>query len=156
LMVVLPLGAIVAANLGLLGWLGVPLDMGTATTTAMVTGIGADFEIYMLFRLREEYQRYGDLGQALVEALKTSGQAVLFVAASIAGGYAALLASNFRFYPRLGTTMITTMLICVLLSLVFLRAVIAIVRPRFIVGSRVLGVAHGSGAASPAAAGNSR
>ncbi len=157
LMVVFPLAAIVVANLGVLGWTGVPLDMGTATTTAMVTGIGADFEIYMLFRLREEYQRYGDLGRALVEALKTSGQAVLFVAASIAGGYAALLFSNFRFYPRLGTTMIATMLICVILSLIFLRAVIAIVRPRFIVGAPVLGAARGTAGASQAAAlGNSR
>jgi uncharacterized protein len=156
LMVVFPLAAIVAANLGLLGWLGVPLDMASATTTAMVTAIGADFEIYMLFRLREEYQRYGDLGRALVEALKTSGKAVLFVAASIAGGYSALLFSDFRFYPRLGRTMITTMSICVLLSLIFLRAVIAIIRPRFIVGAPVPGVARGSGGPSQTALGNSR
>ena len=156
LMVVFPLAAIVTANLGLLGWLGVPLDMGSATTTAMVTAIGADFEIYMLFRLREEYQRCGDLGRALVEALKTSGKAVLFVAASIAGGYSALLFSDFRFYPRLGTTMITTMLICVLLSLIFLRAVIALVRPRFIVGGPARGVARGSSGPSQTALGNSR
>lgn len=134
LMVVFPLAAIVATNLGLMGWLGVPLDMGTATTTAMVTGIGADFEIYMLYRLREEYQRHGDLNRALLTSLKTSGKAVLFVALSIAGGYAALLVSDFQFYPRLGMTMITTMVICAVLSLLFLRAVIAILKPKFIVG----------------------
>ena len=136
LMVVIPLITIVIANLGIMGWLGIPLDMGTATTTAMVTGIGADYEIYMLFRLREEYLRRGDLTAALVASLKTSGKAVLFVALSIAGGYSALLVSDFRFYPRLGMTMITTMMISAVLSLLFLRAVIAVIKPRFIVGDQ--------------------
>jgi predicted RND superfamily exporter protein len=109
--------------------------MGTATTAAMVTGIGADYEIYMLYRLREEYQRTGDLNAALRNSLLTSGKAVLFVALSIAGGYSALLVSDFRFYPRLGLTMMVTMAISAVLSLLFLRAIIAEVRPRFIVGA---------------------
>jgi predicted RND superfamily exporter protein len=133
-LVVAPLAAIVLVNIGLLGWLGVPLDMGTATTTAMVTGIGADYEIYMLYRLREEFARRRDLNQALRASLVTSGKAVLFVALSIAGGYAALLVSDFRFYPRLGATMIATMAISALLSLLLLRAVIALLKPKFIMG----------------------
>jgi predicted RND superfamily exporter protein len=135
LMVVIPIATIVVVNLGLMGWIGVPLDMGTATTAAMVTGIGADYEIYMLYRLREEYQRTGDLNAALRNSLLTSGKAVLFVALSIAGGYSALLVSDFRFYPRLGLTMMVTMAISAVLSLLFLRAIIAEVRPRFIVGA---------------------
>ncbi len=134
-LVVLPLAAIVLMNLGLMGWLGVPLDMGTASITAMVTAVGADYEIYMLYRLREEYRRYGNLDRALQASLLTSGKAVLFVALSIAGGYAALLISDFRFYPRLGSTMIITMLISAALSLLLLRAMVALIRPKFIVGS---------------------
>ncbi len=135
LLVVVPLAAIVSMNLGLMGWFGVPLDMGTASITAMVMGIGADYEIYMLFRLREEYSRYGDLNRALQASLLTSGKAVLFVALSIAGGYSALLISDFRFYPRLGSTMMMTMAISAVLSLLLLRALVAMLKPRFIVGS---------------------
>ncbi|MBC7984986.1 MAG: MMPL family transporter, partial [Candidatus Obscuribacterales bacterium] len=135
LLVVIPLAAIVFMNLGLMGWFGVPLDMGTASITAMVMGIGADYEIYMLFRLREEYNRYGDLNRALQASLLTSGKAVLFVALSIAGGYSALLISDFRFYPRLGSTMMMTMAISAVLSLLLLRALVAMLRPRFIVGA---------------------
>jgi uncharacterized protein len=136
LLVVIPLVAIVLMNLGLMGWLGTPLDMGTASITAMVTGIGADYEIYMLYRLREEYRRLGDLNLALQSSLLSSGKAVLIVALSIAGGYSALLISDFRFYPRLGSTMMITMVISALLSLVFLRALVAVARPRFIVGGK--------------------
>jgi uncharacterized protein len=136
LMVVAPLVAIVLVNFGLMGWLGATLDMGTATITAMVVGIGADYEIYMLYRLREEYQRSRNLDRALRTSLMTSGRAVLFVALSIAGGYAALLISDFRFYPRLAITMMGTMITSAVLSLILLRAVIALIKPKFIVGPR--------------------
>ena len=136
ILVVAPLLAIVFVNFGLMGWLGATLDMGSATIVAMVVGIGADYEIYMLYRLREEYRRAGNLATALRTSLMTSGKAVLFVALSIAGGYAALLLSDFRFYPRLATTMMGTMLTSALLSLILLRAVIALIKPKFIVGPR--------------------
>jgi predicted RND superfamily exporter protein len=136
IMVVAPLIAIVLVNFGLMGWLGASLDMGTATITAMVVGIGADYEIYMLYRLREEYARSRNLDTALRTSLMTSGKAVLFVALSIAGGYAALLISDFRFYPRLAITMMGTMITSAVLSLILLRAVIALVKPKFIVGPR--------------------
>jgi uncharacterized protein len=133
-LVIVPLGAIVLANLGIMGWLGIPLDMGTATTTALVTGIGADYEIYMLYRLREEYLRHRDMGKAMRASLLSSGKAVLFVALSIAGGYVSMIVSDFGFYSRLSITMMTTMLISALLSLIFLRAVITVFKPRFLTG----------------------
>ena len=134
-LVVAPLATIVLTIFGLMGWMGIPLDMGTATITAMVVGVGADYEIYMLYRLREEFARHGDLDRALRTSLLTSGRAVLFVALSIAGGYSALLISDFKFYPRLGGTMMAAMLISALLSLLLLRAVIVMLKPKFIVGS---------------------
>ena len=42
---------------GALGWTGIRLDMGSATIIAMAAGIGADYAIYFLYRLREEYRR---------------------------------------------------------------------------------------------------
>ena len=40
--------------LGAMGWTGSWLDMSTAAITAMGVSIGADFAIYLLFRVREE------------------------------------------------------------------------------------------------------
>lgn len=133
LFVAVPLLVILAVNLGFMGWAGISLDMGTATVVAMVIGIGADYEIYMLSRLKEEYDRTQSLPLALANSLSSSGKAVLLVALSIAGGYAALLTSDFGFYPRLALTMIATMGASAILSLVLLRVVIGVVKPRFIV-----------------------
>lgn len=138
LFVAVPLLVILAVNMGFMGWAGISLDMGTATVVAMVIGIGADYEIYMLSRLKEEYDRTQSLQLALANSLSSSGKAVLLVALSIAGGYAALLTSDFGFYPRLALTMIATMGASAILSLVLLRVVIGIVKPQFIVGKELM------------------
>lgn len=136
LFVAVPLMMIILANFGLMGWLGVPLDMGTAITASMAIGIGADYELYLLFRLREELARGLDLSQATRASLLTSGKAILFVALSVAGGYAVLLASDFAFYTRLSIMVISTMLMSALSALLFLRAMMVIFKPRFIFGTK--------------------
>ena len=134
LFVVTPLLLIILANFGLMGWLGVPLDMGTAMTAAMAIGIGADYELYLLFRFREELKRTGDLSAATRNSLLTSGKAIVFVALSVAGGYSVLLFSDFGFYIRLAVMVITTMLVSAVSALVFLRAMMMLFKPRFVFG----------------------
>ena len=134
LFVVLPLLLNVVANIGLLGWLGIPLDMGTATSSAMAIGIGADYELYLLLRLKEEFAQTGNAGEAIRRSVATSGKAVLFTALSIGSGYAVLLLSDFAFYTRLSLMVISTMLVSAFSALIFLRAIIVVVRPRFAFG----------------------
>lgn len=136
LFVAAPLVMIILANFGLMGWIGAPLDMGTATTAAMAIGIGADYELYLLFRFREELARGLNLSDATRTSLLTSGKAILFVAFSVAGGYAVLLASDFGFYTRLSIMVISTMLMSALSALIFLRAMMVIFKPRFIFGAK--------------------
>jgi predicted RND superfamily exporter protein len=130
--VIIPVLFIVLSNFGSMGWLGIPLDMGTATTASMAIGIGADYEIYLLYRFREELMRTRNLLEATRASLLTSGKAVLFVACSIAGGYAMLLTSDFGFYHQLAFAVITTMLISAVCALLLLRSMIVVFKPNFI------------------------
>ena len=136
LFVVTPLLAVIAANFGLMGWLGMPFDLGAAMAAAMAIGIGADYEIYLLFRFREELERHGNVLAATQESLLTAGKAVLFVAASIVGGYAVLQFSGFGWYNLLSTAVISTMATSALFALFFLRALMMVFKPRFIFGNR--------------------
>ena len=61
LFVVTPLFAVMLANFGLMGWRDTPLDITAMTTAAMAIGIGADYEIYLLFRFKEELARTGSV-----------------------------------------------------------------------------------------------
>lgn len=136
LFVVIPLVAVTIANFGLMGWLHTPLDITAMTTAAMAIGIGADYEIYLLFRFREELARNGNVLSATRRSMLTSGKAILFVAISIIGGYAVLQASDFAFYNQLSNMVMATMAVSVFFALFFLRALMMIFKPRFIFGDQ--------------------
>src|SRR6476620_1827863 len=101
-LVLLPLATAALVNLGLMGWTGILLSMGTAAISAMAIGIGADYAVYFLFRVREEFQRCGDLRLATATALTTSGKAIAYVASAVAGGYLCLALSLFKVHVLLG------------------------------------------------------
>jgi len=136
LFVATPLLAVILANFGLMGWLGIPLDIGAVTAAAMAIGIGADYELYLLFRFREELARSGSLVTATRDSLLTSGKAILFVALSIIGGYSVLQLSEMAWYNRISTLVMATMAVSSLVALFFLRALMMVFKPRFIFGEQ--------------------
>jgi predicted RND superfamily exporter protein len=136
LFVVTPLFAVMLANFGLLGWLRTPLDISAMTTAAMAIGIGADYEIYLLFRFREELARTGSVLTATRNSMLTSGKAILLVAVSIVSGYAVLQASDFAFFNTLSNLVTVTMVISAFFALFFLRALMMLFKPRFVFGAR--------------------
>ncbi|MGH8536355.1 MAG: efflux RND transporter permease subunit [Gammaproteobacteria bacterium] len=136
LFVVTPLTMVVLANFGVMGWVGIPVDMATMVTAAMAVGIGADYELYLLFRFREELAKTGSLLDATRNSLLTSGKAIVFVALSIGAGYAVLLTSGFAFYTRLAVMVVATMIVSASGAIIFLRAMTMIFEPKFIFGDR--------------------
>jgi predicted RND superfamily exporter protein len=136
LFVVTPLIAVTLANFGLMGWLNITLDITAMSSAAMAIGIGADYEIYLLFRFREELARSGNLLSATRDSLLTSGKAILFVALSVIGGYAVLQASDFAFFNHLSDLVMATMAVSAFFALFFLRALMMLFKPRFIFGEQ--------------------
>jgi uncharacterized protein len=135
LFVVTPLAAVALTNFGVMGWLGTPLDISAMISAALAIGIGADYEIYLLYRFREELARSGDVLAATRDSLLTSGKAVLFVAISIIGGYAVLQFSDFAFFNQISNMVMATMAVSVFFALFFLRALMMIFKPRFVFGN---------------------
>jgi predicted RND superfamily exporter protein len=132
ILVAIPLALAVLTNFGVMGVLGVPLDIGTSTISAMAVGIGADYAIYFLFRLREELAAGLQLDEALERTLETSGRAILFVSSAIAAGYLTLCFSGFAYHIRLGTLVALAMAVSSVASLTLLPALIQVIRPRFL------------------------
>lgn len=132
-LVAVPLALSVGTNFGAMGLLGIPLDIGTATISAMAVGIGADYAVYFLFRLREELARGAALDEAIERTLATSGKAILFVSSAIAAGYLTLCLSGFGYHVRLGSLVALAMMVSSLASLSVLPALVLGLRPRFLV-----------------------
>jgi len=133
LLVVLPLALTVVVNFGVMGWLGIPLDMVTSALSAMAVGIGADYAMYLLFRIREETALGDGLEASVRRALSTSGKAVVFVSSAVAAGYATLCLSGFGVHVQLGSLVALAMIVSAASALVLLPSVILAVRPAFIV-----------------------
>lgn len=135
LLVASPLVLASITNFGMMGLAGIPLDIGTATISAMAVGIGADYSVYFLYRLQEELADGLDLDAAVRRALQTSGKAILFVSTAIAAGYLTLCFSGFGYHIRLGTLVAFAMVVSSLASLTVLPSLVIRLRPSFVVAS---------------------
>jgi hydrophobe/amphiphile efflux-3 (HAE3) family protein len=132
LYVVCPIVATVAILFGVLGWTGIRLDMGSASIIAIAAGIGADYAIYFLYRLREERARLPSDSAAVAAALHTSGRAVLFVAASIGAGFAVMAFSGYLGLRLFGTLMPIAMGVSCLAALSLMPVLVLRARPAFV------------------------
>jgi len=119
---------------GLLGWTGIRLDMGSASVIAMAAGIGADYAIYFLYRLREERARLASDEAAVDAALHTSGRAVLFVAASIGAGFAVMAFSHYPGVRLFGILMPIAMGTSCVAALSIMPVLVLRSRPAFVFG----------------------
>ena len=142
LYVITPLAASVVLLFGFLGWTRIRLDMGSASILAIAAGVGADYAIYFLYRLREERWRTDDDAAALHTSMQTSGRAIIFVAASIGAGFAAMgLFSRFLGLWLFGILMPIAMAVSCLAALSLMPVLVLRTRPAFIFGPRTIAVA---------------
>jgi predicted RND superfamily exporter protein len=81
--------------LGAMGWLGVPIDMGTPMIASVSIGISVGFSIHYLYRFRQERLAGVPFDQALRATHRRVGSAMVFSNLALVGGFAALALSNF-------------------------------------------------------------
>ncbi len=136
LLILVPLIVTVIANFGIMGLSGIPLSISTSVTSAMAVGIGADYAIYLAFRLREELTKNGDHAVAVRRCCDTAGKAILFVAAAVAGGYAVMMLSyGYKLHIWLGILIGTAMAVSSVSALTLFLSLLLAVRPGFVFGA---------------------
>ena len=89
-----PNGLPIFVVLGLLGWAGVRINMGTAMIAAVSLGLSVDNSIHYIARFRRHLAD-GGLTSALETAHRTAGRAVIFSTLALAAGFLALTTSGF-------------------------------------------------------------
>jgi hypothetical protein len=136
-LVLSPLLFVVALVFGVMGFFGIPLNIPNSLISAMAVGIGADYAIYLLYRIREYIAAGQPLPQAVDSALGTAGKACLFVATAVAGGYAVLLFSyDYKVHVWLASFIVLAMLGSVLCALLLIPSAVLALRPAFLLKRR--------------------
>jgi uncharacterized protein len=81
--------------LGIIGLLGIPLDMMTITIAAITIGIAVDNSIHYIYRFKEEFKKINDYNKTLDRCHNTVGVAILNTSITIVFGFSILILSNF-------------------------------------------------------------
>jgi uncharacterized protein len=81
--------------LGIIGLLGIPLDMMTITIAAITIGIAVDNSIHYIYRFKEEYLKHHDYEKTLKICHSTVGVAILNTSITIVFGFSILVFSKF-------------------------------------------------------------
>ena len=110
----IPVSLAVTVNYGMMGNIGIPLDIATALTGAMALGIGVDFAIHYLHRYHEESVAGNSYRDSVMNTNRSVGHAILFNTFVVVGGFLVLLSAALYPQMKLGALIAATMVVCYL------------------------------------------
>ena len=115
--------------LGIIGLLGIPLDMMTITIAAITIGIAVDNSIHYIYRFKEEFLKHKDYEKTLKICHSTVGVAILNTSITIVFGFSILVFSKFIPTIYFGVFTGIAMLLAMISVLTLLPSLILISKP---------------------------
>jgi len=115
--------------LGIIGLLGIPLDMMTITIAAITIGIAVDNSIHYIYRFKEEFNNSNDYNKTVNLCHSTVGKAILNTSITIVFGFSILVLSNFIPTIYFGIFTGLAMLLAMISVLTLLPSLILLVKP---------------------------
>ncbi len=122
-----------ALTYAFMAWKGVGLNVSTLPLTALGVGLGVDYGIYMIDRIREEYRKLDvkDVHEAIHHAFLTSGNAIFITAVTmIAPLIPWAVASPLRFQAEMGLLLSIVLFMNMLGALLVVPAAVAAFHPK--------------------------
>jgi len=110
---------------GLMGWLGILLNLGTSLIAAIALGIAVDSTIHYMARLNLELRGETAQQAALVRTLRTVGVPIVYTTVALCLGFLTFALSSFVPIQNFGVLTGVTMLSSLAANLVFLPALLA-------------------------------
>jgi predicted RND superfamily exporter protein len=106
------------------------LNINTLPVQSVGVGIGVDYAIYIVDRIRQEVVDTEDIDEAVRRAVRTTGMAVSFTATTIVGGIALWSFSNLRFQAEMAQLLVILMVINMFGAITVVPAFYSILRPK--------------------------
>ncbi|MFV8819579.1 efflux RND transporter permease subunit [Haliea sp. E17] len=115
--------------LGVMGLVGIPLDIMTITIAAIVVGIGVDDCIHYVHRYMREFPVDNDYRAALHRCHSSIGRAMYYTTLTVIIGFSTLTLSNFTPSIYFGLLTVLAMIVAVLGALLLLPVLIVLCKP---------------------------
>ncbi|WP_197911893.1 outer membrane lipoprotein-sorting protein [Kineobactrum salinum] len=115
---------------------GMTLGVGTSMFAAVAIGLGVDFAIHTISRLRYLYKENGaEEQQMFTQFYATTGRALLLNVLAVASGFGVLIVSQISQLSDFGYIVMLSMGVSFLASVTLLPALVKLLRPAFIYGT---------------------
>ena len=115
--------------LGVMGVLGIPLDIMTITIAAIVVGIGVDDCIHYVHRFITEFPLDRDYRATMYRCHSSIGRAMYYTTVTVVVGFATLALSNFNPSIYFGLLTVLAMVAAVVGALLLLPRLIIVFKP---------------------------
>ena len=115
--------------LGIIGLLGIPLDMMTITIAAITIGIAVDNSIHYIYRFKEEFNISNNYNKTLELCHSTVGRAILNTSITIVFGFSILVLSKFIPTIYFGIFTGLAMLLAMVSVLTLLPSLLLLIKP---------------------------
>jgi predicted RND superfamily exporter protein len=109
------------------------LDINTLPVACVGVGVGVDYAVYIVDRVKLEYRRLGSYPEAIREAISTTGRAVSFTATTLVGGIILwYFLSSIRFQAEMSILLSIVMIVNMFGAIILIPTLYNIFRPKFI------------------------
>ena len=110
----------------------IDLNISSLPVTAIGVGVGIDYGIYLMSRLKEECYIQNDFDKARLTALVTTGRVIMFTAITLAVGVGFWVLSIMKFPAEMGLLILLLMFFNMISALVLVPALCGILKPSFV------------------------
>lgn len=115
-----------------MGFKNIGLNINTLPVVALGIGLGVDYGLYIISRIKDTYEETNDLPSAVVTGVSTSGRAVFMTATMMTAGVFFWYFSPLRFQAEMGILLGILMMSNMLVGILVLPAIVNMLKPKFI------------------------
>jgi len=120
-------------NFGVMGWLGLPLDIATTLISSIAIGIGVDDAMHYLLRMRRSMAAgETDHARAMAETIRGAGRAIVFTSVTMVLGFSIFMVASFRPVVYFGGLTALSMITTSVAALFVVPVLLLTARPRFL------------------------
>jgi len=119
-------------------WMGIDANINSLPVAAVGIGIGVDYGYYVLSRIIEEFERYGDYERAIEETLMTTGKAIMFTGTTLTMSVIFWMFFPMKFQAEMAVLLVMLLFFHIVGALAFIPGLVSLLQPRFPLPNRVM------------------
>ncbi|MBT4363922.1 MAG: MMPL family transporter [Desulfobacterales bacterium] len=132
ILLVIPLAVSNYLIFAYMGLKGIGLNINTLPVATIAIGIGVDYGVYFLSRMREQFNGDEDILSSIHTAMNTTGKAICFTALTVGLGVVFWLLSDIKFQAEMGLLLTMATILHILGTLILLPALVLVIKPKFL------------------------